>query len=137
MDSAKRRFRANCIVEVFFNDCQASNQCAQRGDRDDREVRDGKNIWKVPPRCLRLYHRCAPSPISAGQLRRAASPLFGCTSPADSHRFHRRRRRRRRGRHRRNRRTPPPPPDTTAADAAGDAEAYGLDANADADAERR
>jgi hypothetical protein len=42
-------------VEVFFNDCQASNQCAQRGDRDDREVRDGKNIWKVPPRWSALY----------------------------------------------------------------------------------
>ena len=50
VDSATRRFRANCIVEVFFNDCQASNQCAQRGDRDDREVRDGTHIWKVPPR---------------------------------------------------------------------------------------
>ena len=54
-DSATRRFRANCIVEVFFNDCQASNQCAQRGDRDDLEVRDGKNIWKVPPRWSALY----------------------------------------------------------------------------------
>ena len=32
---------------------------------------------------LRLYHRYAPSPISAGQPRRAASPLFGGTSPAD------------------------------------------------------
>ena len=30
MDSAKRRFRANCIMKVFFNDCQASNQCVQR-----------------------------------------------------------------------------------------------------------
>ena len=56
MDSAKRRFRANCIVEVFFNDCQASNQCAQRGDRDDREVRDGKNIWK----CLHAGLHCIP-----------------------------------------------------------------------------
>ena len=28
---------------------------------------------------LRLYHRYAPSPISAGQPRRAASPLFGGT----------------------------------------------------------
>ena len=55
----------------------------------------------------------------------------------------RRRHRRRRRRHRRGRRTPPPPPDTTAADAAGDAEAYGLDATmptpmrSDADADRR
>jgi hypothetical protein len=32
---------------------------------------------------LRLYHRYAPSPISAGQPRRAASPLFGGTLPAD------------------------------------------------------
>ena len=55
VESATRRFRANCIVEVFFNDCQASNQCAQRGDRDDLEVRDGKNIWKVPPRWSALY----------------------------------------------------------------------------------
>ena len=28
---------------------------ARSGDRDDREVRDGKNIWKVPPRWSALY----------------------------------------------------------------------------------
>ena len=55
VDSITRRFRADGIMKVFFNDCQASNQCAQRGDRDDLEVRDGKNIWKVPPRWSALY----------------------------------------------------------------------------------
>jgi hypothetical protein len=73
---------------------------------------------------------------------RQPTATVAAADAAPCRKLHRRRRRRRRRRHRRRRRTPPPPPDTTAADAAGDAEAYGLDAtmptpmrsNADADA---
>ena len=54
VDSTTRQFCANCIMKVVFNDCQASNQW-RSGDRDDREVRDGKKIWKVPARWSALY----------------------------------------------------------------------------------
>ena len=47
VDSTTRQFCANCIMKVFFNDCQASNQW-RSGDRGDREaVRDGRKSGKL------------------------------------------------------------------------------------------
>ena len=51
VDSITRRFRADGIMKVFFNDCQASNQyglTTQRSDRGDRELRDAKKSGKCP-----------------------------------------------------------------------------------------
>ena len=48
VDSTTRQFCANCIMKVFFNDCQASNQW-RSGDRGDRDaVRDGEKSGKCP-----------------------------------------------------------------------------------------
>ena len=51
VDSITRRFRADGIMKVFFNDCQASNQyglTTQRSDRGDRELRVAKKSGKCP-----------------------------------------------------------------------------------------
>ena len=49
VDSTTRQFLRHCIMKVFFNDCQASNQW-RSGDRGDREaVRDGRKCEKCPP----------------------------------------------------------------------------------------
>ena len=44
VDSTTRRFCSNCIRKVFFQHVQASNQCAQRLNHEDREVREGKHL---------------------------------------------------------------------------------------------
>ena len=55
VDSTTRQFCANCIMKVFFNDCQASNQW-RSGDRGDREaVRDGKKSGKCRARRSGLH----------------------------------------------------------------------------------
>ena len=70
VDSITRRFRADGIMKVFFNDCQASNQyglTTQRSDRGDRELRDAKKSGKCPhaglhcsPRHTGIVCLCVP-----------------------------------------------------------------------------
>ena len=44
VDSTTRRFCANCIMKVFFNDCHKQVISARSAERGDREVRDGSEF---------------------------------------------------------------------------------------------
>ena len=80
VDSTTRRFCANCIMKVFFNDCQASNQW-RSGDRGDRELRDAKKSGKCPhaglhcsPRHTGIVCLCEPRLVLSKRIKQSKRP---------------------------------------------------------------
>ena len=84
VDSITRRFRADGIMKVFFNDCQASNQyglTTQRSDRGDRELRDAKKSGKCPhaglhcsPRHTGIVCLCEPRLVLSKRIKQSKRP---------------------------------------------------------------
>ena len=80
VDSTTRQFCANCIMKVFFNDCQASNQW-RSGDRGDRELRDAKKSGKCPhaglhcsPRHTGIVCLCEPRLVLSKRIKQSKRP---------------------------------------------------------------
>ena len=99
VDSITRRFRADGIMKVFFNDCQASNQyglTTQRSDRGDRELRDAKKSGKCPhaglhcsPRHTGIVCLCVPRLVLSKRIKQSKRPKKSKNQiPLPSHSSH-------------------------------------------------
>ena len=99
VDSITRRFRADGIMKVFFNDCQASNQyglTTQRSDRGDRELRDAKKSGKCPhaglhcsPRHTGIVCLCEPRLVLSKRIKQSKWPKKSKNQiPLPSHSSH-------------------------------------------------